>query len=130
MVDLSDLRLDRPDAPEPQPGTEQDRRTGRLTAAALIVLLLLTAAAVYLGWFRRALPPAPSRGVQSRSGAARPLPVEPPAAIVLPPLDETDSIVRQLVTELSSHPKVIAWLATDGLIRNFAVVIQNIADHH
>jgi hypothetical protein len=30
---------------------------------------------------------------------------------------ETDAIVRQLVTKLSSHPTALAWLATDGLIR-------------
>jgi hypothetical protein len=29
---------------------------------------------------------------------------------------------------MSSHPRVLAWLATDGLIRNFTVVVGNIAD--
>jgi hypothetical protein len=35
--------------------------------------------------------------------------------------------VRQLVARLSSHPAVAAWLATDGLIRNFTVVTFNIS---
>jgi hypothetical protein len=36
--------------------------------------------------------------------------------------------VRQLVGQLSSHPRIAAWLATDQLIRNFTVVVLNIAD--
>src|SRR5262249_20708740 len=29
--------------------------------------------------------------------------------------------------KLSSHPRLTAWLATDGLIRNFTVVVSNVA---
>ena len=47
--------------------------------------------------------------------------------IDLPPLDESDDVVRGLVKELSSNPAVAAWLATDNLIRNFTVVVSNIA---
>lgn len=61
-------------------------------------------------------------------------PVAPPAPlgvdvepIDLPPLDESDVLVRQLVRALSSHPTIVAWLTTDGLIRNFTVVVENIA---
>ena len=61
-----------------------------------------------------------------------PAPAEPFGAEIvpldLPPLDETDPVVRGLVGELSSHPQVVAWLATDGLIRNFTVVSSNIAE--
>jgi hypothetical protein len=31
------------------------------------------------------------------------------------------------VKQISANPRVAAWLATDGLIRNFAVVVENIA---
>ena len=48
--------------------------------------------------------------------------------IDVPPLDESDSLVRELVAKLSSHPSVAAWLATDGLVRNFTVVVANIAE--
>ena len=47
--------------------------------------------------------------------------------MILPPLDQSDSVVRDLVSGLSSHPSVTAWLATTGLIRNFVVVVDNIA---
>jgi hypothetical protein len=48
--------------------------------------------------------------------------------IALPPLPETDPIVRELVSRLSSHPTVLAWLATKGLIANFTVVTHNISE--
>jgi hypothetical protein len=59
--------------------------------------------------------------------AAQPL-GGPAEAIPLPPLDETDAVVRQLVAALSSNPTVAAWLATDDLLRGFTVAVDNIAD--
>lgn len=50
-----------------------------------------------------------------------------PALITVPPLDVSDSLVRELVGALSSHPRVAAWLATDDLICNFAAVVENIS---
>lgn len=126
MADFSDLRLDRPDAPAAGPGGE--RRGARVAAATLIVLTV--AAAAYLVWLRRPAESPPSVRVNSAPAERRthPLTVEPALGIVVPPLDETDALVRQLVSELSKHPKVMAWLATNHLVRNFAVVMQNIAD--
>ncbi len=47
--------------------------------------------------------------------------------IDLPPLNDSDDVVRGLVKELSSNPSVLAWLMTNNLIRNFTVVVANIA---
>ena len=47
---------------------------------------------------------------------------------MLPPLDDSDALVRTLVQALSASPAVMAWLPTNGLIRNFTVVVTNIAD--
>jgi hypothetical protein len=49
------------------------------------------------------------------------------APLDVPPLDLSDTAVGALVKALSSHPRVTAWLATKGLIRNFTVVVENIA---
>jgi hypothetical protein len=57
-----------------------------------------------------------------------PAPVSAAPAIDVPPLDETDPVVRRLVGALSSHPRVAAWLATDNLIRTFTVAVENIAN--
>jgi hypothetical protein len=51
-----------------------------------------------------------------------------PEAITIPPLDASDPVVRTLVRALSERPAVTAWLATNGLIRNFTVVVTNIAE--
>jgi hypothetical protein len=56
------------------------------------------------------------------------LPAEPGDDIDLPPLDESDALIRSLVSALSSHPRVMAWLTTDHLVRNMTVVVVNIAD--
>ena len=65
--------------------------------------------------------------VQPKPESAAPLgaAAEP---IDVPALDESDPLVRELVGKLSSHPGVAAWLATDGLVRNFTVVVANIAE--
>jgi hypothetical protein len=49
------------------------------------------------------------------------------APLNLPPVDQSDAAVAALVKALSSHPRVAAWLATKGLVRNFTVVVENIA---
>ena len=48
--------------------------------------------------------------------------------IVLPSLDESDSLVRDLVAALTSHPAFAAWLIPDNLIRTFVLVVENVAD--
>lgn len=47
--------------------------------------------------------------------------------ISLPPLDASDTLVGMLAGTLSSNPRVASWLATDGLIRSFTAVVDNIA---
>ena len=71
-------------------------------------------------------PPREATATAAVAPTDRPLgaDVEP---IVLPPLDETDALVRRLLGELSSHPSVAAWLATNGLLRNFVVVVENVS---
>jgi hypothetical protein len=53
-----------------------------------------------------------------------------PEAIEVPPLDASDAVVRSLVHTLSDNPEIAVWLTTNGLIRNFTVVVTNIAEGH
>ena len=48
--------------------------------------------------------------------------------IALPSLDESDSLVRNLVAALTSHPAFAAWLIPDQLVRTFVLVVDNVAD--
>jgi len=49
-----------------------------------------------------------------------------PVSINLPPLDESDGLVRIMAQELSANPRLAATLATDELIRKFVAAVVNI----
>jgi Protein of unknown function (DUF3014) len=92
--------------------------------ALAVVMVLGLGTAVYFLYRRQA--PAPATAPSSVGGTASPAPSEPPVS--LPSLDESDGFVRQLAQGLSSHPQLSAWLAAKGLVRTFAVCVQNIAE--
>jgi hypothetical protein len=100
--------------------------------AVVAVLIVAGAVAAYL-FFRGTPTPtettaeAPAAAPAPATSTDRALGAEA-APIDLPPLDQSDAIVRELVRQLSTHPQVAAWLATDGLIRNFTVVVTNVAE--
>jgi hypothetical protein len=126
MADFSDLHLDKPYDPPPP---------GRRFGWRLLLLIPLLAVVGYLVWNLLASRNAPASDVrvqteQQVAEADKAQPLEPVSGeeIDLPPLGETDPVVRQLVSALSSHPRVAAWLTTDQLIRNFTVVVVNISN--
>ena len=97
-----------------------------LAAAALLAVL---AGLWYLGSRQSTPSPEPAPRAVAQTTVDRPRGAAVPGdKIDLPPLDETDTLIRTLVGRLSSHPAVAAWLTTNGLIRNATVVVANIAD--
>jgi hypothetical protein len=130
MRDLLDYELQRTEDPLGPAPDEQDRKPGLWIAA---VVLLGFAAAVYVVYGvygRRAPAPAPAPAAARAAEAPRPAGplgglAEP---IEVPPLDESDPLVRELVRKVTSHPSALAWLATNGLIRNFTVVVANVVE--
>lgn len=127
MTDLGDVRIHRT-GPEP-PDELAPRARLPIVLAGIAILAVIGGGYLFLR--------APTDGdavrteteqiVAPGSPAAR-LPAEPGENIVLPPLDESDALVGELVARLSSHPRVAAWLTTDQLVRNFTVVVLNIAE--
>jgi hypothetical protein len=109
---------------------EQPPAWPKLAAAG--VLIVAVAVTGYLVFRNRGVtapasaPATAATPAPAPADAASPLGADVPP-IDLPPLDETDDVVRGLVKELSSNPAIAAWLATDNLIRNFTVVVSNIA---
>ena len=117
---------DGPPPPEPIGPTGPDGpNVARIVLIGLAVLLL----AVGGYWF--------FAGRTARPSAPGPVAAAPPPApkaagdevehIDLPPLDDSDALVRQRIGILSSNRLVTAWLATRGLVRNFVVVVENIS---
>jgi hypothetical protein len=121
---LADINLDKPISPSP--GGPAPRRRPPAALVIVIGILLVALGAAYL--FLRRGSPEPSSTAASSPVEVPVQQGEPGEKIVLPPLDETDALVRQLVDRLSTHPVVASWLTTDGLILNFVVVTTRIAN--
>jgi DUF3014 family protein len=115
----------------PEPSHEEappKRSVGLWIVIAGLVAAMAIAAYITFGSRQIATPPT----VPVRQAESSPQPDQPLGgnrqAVVLPPLDQTDPVVRELVRQLSSNPRVAAWLATNGLIRNFTVSVANVAE--
>jgi DUF3014 family protein len=144
MSDIPDLHLHhsatRNDLDEPDLVTnvvplDVIEESDRSKWIVLIVLFLISAISVGYVVLRRSRMAAPP--IASAPAVSAPAPSVAPARsgplvegdkIALPPLPETDALVRELVVKLSSHPRALAWLATNGLIDNFAVATLNVSE--
>ena len=130
MIDPGDYELDRTgDAPVT---LQPPRSTSSVTWVTAIVAAIAVAGGVWYVTSRRQPAASPAANVPTDQQATVPARPEGPIVkaldIDLPPLPQTDPIVRELVARLSSHPTIAAWLATNGLIENFTVVTLNIAE--
>ena len=106
-------------------GALAPRNRRLLVIVALLALVILVLGGAY--WYLRRTRSAAAVGTQPADAAVK---VRQDAAelISLPPLAETDPLVRELVSALSSNPVVASWLTTERLIVNFVVVTSKIAD--
>ena len=131
MPVLDDLHLNDPSEPGPPPLQEPPPTGPSLLIPALVVFAIIGIGAAVLFWPKSPAPagtkPAVTVSDHAVTAPARPQ-AEPGDNIPLPPLDDTDPLVRELVSKLSAHPRVAAWLATQGLIRNFAAVLSAVAE--
>jgi hypothetical protein len=95
-------------------------------AAVLLGLLLVGGLAF---WLLRP-PPAASRPVPKpeASASASPASTSTPSPLLLPPLDGSDAVVRDLAKALSAHPLYALGLGQKELIRTFAALVLNVAE--
>jgi hypothetical protein len=126
VAEVQDYELLKP-ADEPPSITPLPGRPAWLWLVAAS-LLLGVAVAVYMVAIRtpNTTPAAADQRAAAPQSPAKPLGGEA-AAIDVPPLDQSDAVVRELVRQATSHPRIAAWLATDGLIRSFTVGVENVA---
>jgi hypothetical protein len=123
---FDDLPLDRTDShntPEPSPPASSWLRWVAVALAGVIAGGLLT-----FWWMSRAQP----------TPAAPPSPTAPDVAmgsnrpkrqtIELPSLNDSDDLLRSLVSALSKHPTLARLLATPGLVRSATLAVVQIGD--
>jgi hypothetical protein len=131
VSDHQDLDLhDSPQSSTPDWSEPPPRRASSVWLA-VIALVIAAGAAGYFAfvWRQPASPDQTTAAKPSATGtAASPSLGGRGDAITLPPLDQSDTLVRTLVQALTESPAVMAWLPTSGLIRNFTVVVSNVAD--
>lgn len=103
------------------------------TYAAVFAVLVIIIAVVYFSWIR----PGMQEDVASVVEAPTPTPEPEPTPTLAERLSErlqgttlktSDTVVRELVAELSSNPKLVAWLANEDLIRRFVAAVDNTAN--
>ena len=128
MSDLPDFELHRTTRDPELPEAPARRGPGLWIAVALLVAAVCAAAYLAFGWRQSAPTPAASAAATLAAASASPPLGGKGEAMTLPPLDASDTLVRTLVQALTESPAVMAWLPTNGLIRNFTVVVSNIAE--
>lgn len=140
-----DRHTDPPGDPSSQPRFTSLRRR-RLSQRGPGVMIVAVVALLLVGfggwWFLWGRKPASAYGDYvpypdaSADSQAQPRPAQPTtpagseaeeAAEPLPALSASDELVRRLAEGLSTRPRIAAWLATDGLVRRFVVVVANVA---
>lgn len=98
--------------------------------APLGLLVVAIAAAGSLGWYawqRSRATPAPTSSAASADAPSSGQPATTAPPVVLPPLDAMDPFMRTLLSGLSAHPQLLAWLATDDLVGATATAIDRLA---
>lgn len=127
MSELQEFEFERPvEPPEPPAGPPPGSPRRAPWVAALVALLVAAGGAVI--WLRRAPSPKPAESSPPTAVAqASPSPAAAPAS-ALPPLGESDALVRELARAVSSHPQLAAWLAAEELVRRFTGAVVSVAE--
>lgn len=128
MPDLEEYEYQSPTGGQSFSGGSSGSGNSRnvLFAAVVVAALLALGVIGYLTFGRKTVPSTAPRAA-SAAPTTLPKAVEDVERIDLPPLDDSDALVRQRIGLLSSNRLVSTWLSTTGLVRNFAVVLENIS---
>ena len=128
MAGIGDYEFQTREGQPPPDGTGPGPGGPNFTLIALIGLAaLILVAGAYWFFAGRTAPSKAPAAAAAQSAPAPKQATEEIEHIDLPPLDDSDALVRQRIGVLSSNRLVTAWLRTKGLIRNFVLVIDNIA---
>ena len=124
MASLDDLPLDTGPGDSAQVAPSAPSSPG----PRVVVFVVIAAAAISTGaWFYVSQQRATAVGPPGAS--AVPIPAQtvadsPPVMQVLPPLEQMDPFVRELLAALGTDPDLLKWLATDDVVGSIATAID------
>lgn len=93
----------------------------------LLIVLSLGVGGFY--WFRQqpAIPALATTPAEPSAASPDAAPSAPPQEL-LPALDQSDGLVRTVVSELTSHPRLLSWAVSDeDLTRTFVAGVERVA---
>ena len=130
---LEDFDIDKEPVELSFPSEKGDRRWV-IPVLIAVVALLAAGAAVWFFLMREtpeqtaaAPQPTPAAPAVTAPGTIQPLCAMPAANVAVPALNDSDAFAKKSAADLSAHPRVAAWLATNNVIRNFVVAVDNVA---
>jgi hypothetical protein len=107
----------------------EEKKKVVLAGAIFIVLLAIGVAVYYFFFYQKPEQPSVMGETAQEQPVSEGEKLEP-GEMIEPldvDLDQSDGLVRQLAKELSSNPKLAAWLMSRDLIRKFVAGVDNIA---
>ena len=129
MQDAGDPHGPRSAASSPALSSRRRRRpAGSAGKVAGVVALLVLAGGLAWWIFRpgeEADPPVTFTPEATQPETAPALPSAPP--LELPELSASDAFIREVVSRLSSHPQLAAWLVPDDLVHRFVGAVVDLA---
>lgn len=96
-------------------------------AVIALVIVGVLACGVFIYWQLSKDGSTSEAPVAEAPKAATPVPEPDPTPADLPPLEESDGLVRSLVEQLSEHPRLARWLVSDDLANRFVASVDNLA---
>lgn len=128
MSDETDLDLYRASGSELDPAPPPDPPSPWPVIAGVLLIAAVALAFFWVRPQRADAPPPASAAAPASAPAATPPASEREVRTTLPPLDETDPAVREIVGALSAHPLVAAWLGGDQLLRGATQILVSISE--
>lgn len=128
MTALDELPLDtgREDAGQASPSAPSSPGP-RVALLAVLVASMLAAGVWFYVARQRTSAAAPPGADGAPPSAAQTVTGPPAVATTLPPLEQMDPVVRELLAALSTHPELLKWLATDDLVGSLVTAIDRLA---
>ena len=127
MSEIDDLPIDPARDGSAPAFTVESSRPSWAPLALLVVAIVAAGGLGWYAWQRSRTAPTPAATESTGAAAPADAPAATRAPVVLPPLEAMDPFLRTLLSALSTHPQLTAWLASDDLLGATATAIGRLA---